>query len=174
MIMIRPIVLAFITLAVCTDCDVFKRPRQSEKINEQAEFSNDVFKIRVTAYAEQNAGFVGGAYYVFDSAPIGSNNWQRIVTVRHDDPIPIPHQQIRFVSDKVGYVFMIWTYAVTTDAGATWKVWDAFKDLPQLQDHPPIEGVRIESDGTGKMTFRDSKAAPDLHTKDYGNHWSVE
>src|SRR2546421_5602863 len=163
------ILVACITVSAIVCCGFLRRPRQSEKINEQAEFNNNIFRIRVTAYAEENAGFVGGAYYVFESAPAGSNDWGKIVTVRHDDPIPIPRQQIRFVSDKVAYVFMIWTYAVTTDGGSTWKVWDAFKDLPQLQDHPAIDEVQIKLDGTGRMTFKSSTVtAPELHTDDYG------
>ena len=50
-----------------------QRPRRGERVNEQWETSNKNFTIRVTAYAEENGGFVGGAYYVFQSSPAGSN-----------------------------------------------------------------------------------------------------
>src|SRR5712692_9423507 len=152
-------------IVAASSCDLFKRPRQSEKINERTEVSNNVFKIRVTAYAEENPGFIGGAYYVFESAPSSSNDWRKITTVRSDDPVPIPRQQIRFVSNLVGYVFMIWMYAVTTDGGVTWNVWNAFDELPQWRDHSAIDQIQINPDGTGSMSFRAS-GVPHLRTGD--------
>jgi hypothetical protein len=49
--------------------------------------------------------------------------------VRQDDDPKIPVDQVRYVGD-IGYVFMGFMYAVTTDAGKTWSVWSAEKDLP--------------------------------------------
>ncbi len=165
--------LVCISIVAAANCDFFKGPRQSNKINEQAEVSNNVFKVRVTAYAEENPGFVGGAYYVFESAPSSSNDWRKITTVHSDDPVPIPRQQIRFVSSHVGYAFMIWMYAITTDGGVTWNVWNAFDQLPQWRDHPAIDQVQIDSDGTGRMTFR-AAGVPQLRTTDYGKHWTAQ
>lgn len=36
---------------------------------------------------------------------------------RHDDRPLIPRNNIRFVNDQIGYIFMESMYAVTTDAG---------------------------------------------------------
>jgi hypothetical protein len=145
-------------------------------VNEQWETSNRTFKIRVTAYAEENGGFVGGAYYVFQSAKTDSDSWQEIMTVRHDDPVKIPREQVTFVSDQIGYAFMLYNYGVTVDGGATWFVWNAPKDLPHWRDtRANIEEIQILPDGTGRMRLRSStdQAAPELHTNDYGQHWNL-
>src|SRR4051812_39635760 len=75
------------------------------------------FRIRVDRHVERGPGFVAGAFFVFQSAPLDAEQWHPIMEVRHDDPVDIPTQQIRFVSSDVAYVFMCWEYAVTTDGG---------------------------------------------------------
>src|SRR5213080_998106 len=64
------------------------------------ETSNQRFRIRVDNHAEEHA-FLPGAYYVFRSAPAGSDSWRDIMTFRHDDPGPIRREQVRFVNDRV-------------------------------------------------------------------------
>jgi hypothetical protein len=77
-------------------------------------------------------------------------------------------------------VFMRWMYAVTTDAGSTWHVWNLEKDLPNWEccNYGVITGVFIEADGTGTMKFGAvqgrSGEVPKLHTQDYGRHWTPE
>ena len=83
-------------------------------VNESWDTSNNVFRIRVERHAKVNT-FVGGAYYVFQSAPPGSDSWQKILAFRHDDPNPIPRDQVRFVNAQVAFVFTRWMYAVTKD-----------------------------------------------------------
>ena len=58
--------------------------------------------IRVTAYAEDNGGFVPGAYYVFESSQRGASGWREVITFRHDEPNPIPRHQIVFLDNKIG------------------------------------------------------------------------
>jgi photosystem II stability/assembly factor-like uncharacterized protein len=145
-------------------------------IAETWETSNQTFKVRVDRHPEENA-FVGGAYYVFRSAPIGSNEWRGIMTFRHDDPVPVPRDQVRFVNDRVGYVFMGWMSAVTTDGGATWSVWSANKDLPnKCCNYGLIKDMHLQPDGTGVMILdpipKRPGEVPELKTKDYGRHWS--
>jgi hypothetical protein len=164
--------------ALLSGCDLFSKPRRSEKINERWETNNRIFKVRVTAYSEENGGFVGGAYYVFESADLGSDKWREIMTFRHDDPLPIPRDQVRFVSDKTANIFMGWMYAVTTDGGSNWSVWSAERDLPNWQccNYKLIQDVRIEQDGVGIMRLSPIPErrgeVPELHTKDFGQHWS--
>ncbi len=154
-------------------------PQRGKKVNETWEATNKNFKVNVTAYAEENGGFVAGAYYVFRSAVAGSDDWSEIMTFRHDDPVAIPREQVRFVNDEIGYVFMGWMYAVTTDGGSTWSVWSAEKDLPDWQccNYRLIQDVRIAPDGTGRMRLNPipqrQGEVPELHTTDYGRHWSV-
>jgi len=98
---------------------------------------------------------------------------------RHDDPDPIPRDQIRFVNESIGNAFMGWMYAVTTDKGASWSVWDAQQDLPKWQccNYRLVGDVKLEVDGTGAMRLNTipgrSGEAPELHTNDYGKHWYV-
>jgi len=147
-------------------------------VNESWNTSNNVFRIRVERHAEFNA-FVGGAYYVFQSAQAGSDSWQKVFTFRHDDPNPIPRDQVRFVNDQVGFVFMGWMYAVTTDGGASWSVWNAETDLPKgiCCNYGLIASVNLQPDGRGTMILdpipKRQGELPQLHTKDFGQHWNL-
>ncbi|MBK8316561.1 MAG: hypothetical protein IPL01_22115 [Acidobacteria bacterium] len=81
-------------------------------IAETWQTAKDTLQIRVDRHYEENGGFVAGAYYVFRSAPVGSNNWRDIMTFRHDDPIPIPRDNIRFVNGASRLFSQGWMYAV--------------------------------------------------------------
>jgi len=135
------------------------------------------FKFRVEAYDERNT-FVGGAYYDFRSAPISSENWQTIMTFRHDDPVPIPRKNVRFVNEEVAYAFMGWKYVITTDSGKTWSLWNAEKDLARWQccNYQLIKDVEVKRNGSGKMIMEPIPGRrgelPELHTTDFGRHWT--
>ncbi|MFL6230476.1 MAG: hypothetical protein ACJ741_17020 [Pyrinomonadaceae bacterium] len=167
-------------IAIAFGYDFFSRPQWEKKIIEAWETTNNTFKVSVTAYAQENGGFVGGAYYVFRSSAVDSTDWREIMTFRHDDPVAIPREQVHFVNKKIGYVFMGWQYGITIDSGFTWLVWSAEKDLPGWQccNYKLIQDVRIAPDGSGTMRLNPipqrSGEVPELHTKDYGRHWSVE
>ncbi len=153
-------------------------PSRIGAIAETWETSNGSFRIRVDAHLEENGGFVPGAYYVFWSAPPGSDRWSKVMTFRHDDPIPIRRNQVRFVNDQVAFAYMGWMFASTADAGATWSVWDARTDSPKwCCNYELIEDVRLEPDGTGTMTLKPVQnprgEKPELRTKDYGRHWGT-
>jgi hypothetical protein len=145
---------------------------------ESWETSGPTLQVRVDAHSEQNT-FVPGAYYVFRSAPKDSNAWHDVMTFRHDDPVAIPRDSVRFVDDRTAFVFMGWMYAVTTDGGANWSVWDAGHDLPNWQccNYGLITDVQLNADGTGTMALNPIKnrrgEVPLLRTKDFGRHWSV-
>jgi len=156
-----------------------QRPKRSNRINERWETRNGPVDIRVTAYGEDNAGMDAGAYYVFESRPAGTKEWIAFMNFRHDDPVAIPRSQIRFVGTRISYVFMGWTYAVTTDAGLTWSVWTAEKDLPNWHccNYRLIRDVTIAEDGQGVMRLnpiQDRGEVPELRTGDYGHHWRAE
>lgn len=135
--------------------------------------------IRVRIDAHHEVGFwIPGQYYVFATRLAGSSQWREIMTFRHDDPVPIPKNNVRFVSDQTAFVFMGWMYAVTTDGGATWTVWDAEADLPNWVccNYGLIADARIAPDGTGVMTLAPiphrSGEVPLLRTSDFGRHWN--
>jgi hypothetical protein len=148
------------------------RSRMSSRVIDQWETTNGNIDIRVKAFAEDGWGPVPGAYYVFESARHDSNNWQAIMTFRHDDPVPVPRDQIRFVNDRTAFVFMGWMYSVTTDGGANWSVWSAQEHIPEY-NYALIESVQLESSGYGVMRLDTSRSnnIPDLLTRDYGRHW---
>lgn len=149
------------------------------KVLEEWETANSTFRMRVTAYREK-ALINPGAYYVFQSAPIGSENWKEIMTLKFDDPVPIPREQVRFVDDRTGYGFMGEAYAVTTDSGQTWSLWNAEKELQnRVHVHSrSIEKVNIAADGTGTMHLYENPFQPGripiLRTQDHGRHWSLD
>jgi hypothetical protein len=99
------------------------------------------------------------------------------MTFRHDDPIPIRRNQVRFVNDRVAFAYMGWMCAATADGGATWSVWDARTDSKWCCSYELITDVRLESDGTGTMTLNPVQnptgEKPELHTKDFGRHWTA-
>ncbi len=142
------------------------------------EAANTKFRITITAHEE--GVWTGGAGYIFKAASVGSDNWREIMRFRHNDPVAIPRNQYSFINDQIGYVFMGWMYAVTTDAGSTWKVWNANEDLLNWEcyNHGLINDVSIAPDGTGKMKLNAVPGrrgeVPELHTKDYGQHWGPE
>jgi hypothetical protein len=174
-----PIAIALAAiLIVAANCSVLSGPRMGD-ITESFETSNHTFKLRVDRRAEVG-GFMAvldGAYYVFRSASVGSDNWHDIMTFRHDDPNPIPRDQVQFVNERVGFVFMGWMYAVSTDSGKTWSVWDAHRDLKShCCNYGLVQDVHLEPDGTGTMTLQvipDRGEVTKLRTNDYGRHWSV-
>jgi hypothetical protein len=174
-------VVLIVVALVMLFCSLYVLPTSRRgKVIESWRTGNDAFTIRVTAYSERlSLPGLGGAYYVFDSAQVGSDRWREVLTFIHDDPVTIPRDQIRLVNAQVGYVFMGWMYAVTTDGGTTWSVWNAEKDLPDWQccNYNLIKDVRVAADGTGRMTLNPISErrgeVPELHTRDYGRHWSV-
>lgn len=139
------------------------------------ETSNKTFKVRVTARTEKALVGMPGTLYTFQSAPIGSDDWQEVLTFRHDDDPEIPRDQIRFLNEQVGYLFMGWMYAVTTNGGRTWSVWDAAKELPQWRtNYRLIKDVSLQADGSGTMALNELEPQPgraELVTSDHGYHW---
>lgn len=168
--------LVLLVLAVSGCYLVFDQPHRGAVI-EQWQSENKRFRVRVTAFEEKGAN-VNGAYYRFEGASSGSDDWREIMTFRHDDDPKIPRDQVRFVNDEIGYVFMGWMYAVTTDAGKSWSVWSAEKDLPDWQccNYKLINDVTMGSDGRGVMRLSPSEGrrgeVAELRTNDYGRHWT--
>jgi len=174
----RIVIALAAALTLAAGCRSVSGPRMGGVV-ESWETSNQTFKLRVDSHKEEGGfGPVSGDYYVFRSAPSVSDAWHDIMTFRHDDPVPIPRDQVRFVNDRVGYVFMGWMYAVTTDGGATWSVWNAEKDLPTWDccNYRLIGSVNIEAGGTGTMALNPipqrQGEVPRLSTKDFGRHWN--
>lgn len=166
------ITTALVVAIALTGC---RRSSESGKVYETWEASNDRFTVRAKA-SEDRSQALGGSYFVYESAPRGNDHWKQIMEFRHDDPIKIPHESIRFVGDRIGYVFLGWKYAVTSDGGQTWTNWSAESDLPNWKccNYGLISEVELSAQGRGKMTLHTipGRNEPDiLQTEDYGKHW---
>ena len=155
---------------------------REEKYNlETQEVTGPTDKITVTAYNTHNVD-PPGRYYTFSyhEAKDNDQDGRVIFNFRQDEAIPPPINQVRFITDDAVYVYMGWMYSVTTDAGKTWRLWDAEKDLPGWKCCDPglIRDVSISTEGTGIMTLRPDSGQPEkllyLRTNDFGLHWVVQ
>jgi hypothetical protein len=163
-----------VVIAIALVCGCFGCASRRGSLVDRWETANRQFKIRVTQYQGKRwFGGLPGYYYVFESAVAGSGSWHEIMTARTDDPVPIPHEQVHLVNDRIGYLFMSQTYAVTMDGGLTWSTWNTTKTYADTY----IKEVRVVSDGTGIMTFypnpTNGQEAHELHTNDFGRTWHV-
>ena len=113
------IFLAVFVMASCT------RPAPAKHPAEVAEIPGTLFTVRISEFPEDHGGLVAGAYYRFESLPSGGKTWVSAMEFRHDDAVPIPRQDVRFLTPRSAIAFMGWKYAVTTDGGNHWHVWNA-------------------------------------------------
>src|SRR6266851_10444819 len=70
--------------------------QRGDRVIRAWETANKTFKIRVNEYDEQRSIVLPHYYYRFEGAGIESNGWQEIMTVRTDEDIEIPKDQVRF------------------------------------------------------------------------------
>jgi len=80
------------------------RPKMGN-VAEAWQAENQNFRLQVEMRHERFCPLLCGAYYTFQYAPVGSDNWREMFTVHHDDPNPIPRENMRFVNSQIGYVF---------------------------------------------------------------------
>ena len=153
---------------------------RSKTVLETWEASSYGITVRAIAYELKDVD-PPGIYYTFESPEEGSDSWRVIMTFRRDEQIPIPRDQVRFVDDKIAYIFMGPMYAVTINGGHTWSVWDAERDFPGGEEccsEAIIQEVSLKPNGEGVMTLRpnmaDNTNIINLYTKEYGKHWKIE
>ncbi len=157
--------------------EILKSPYKAE-IVETWETQNTPFRIRINKHIERG-GFMpvlGGAYYVFQSESGScSDQWREITTIRFDDPIDIPRDQVRFANERVAYVFMLGMYAVTKDGGASWNIYDIDDYLSRDKGCLSIEDLRIDANGTGEVKLKGytgkTASFKMLETTDFRKRW---
>ena len=104
------------------------------------------------------------------------------MTYRFDDPIELRSEYIHIVNENTAYIFIIDRYAVTTDSGKTWKIWNAEKDLTDWkrgEDEYPnwakIDEINLGENGNGKMKLERINGKKglikELHTDNFGKTW---
>lgn len=154
-------------------------PRPGRLI-ETWEASNGTFGIRVSLLEEGNPAhlFEKGLHYRFESAPGGTSDWRLITSAYSSRRVKLPRDQVRFVNPRCAFVFMQWWLASTTDAGATWSVWDVPAHLGGRVHYRQdlVRSVEIGPDGRGRMLLSGDATSDGreltLHTRDYGRTWS--
>jgi photosystem II stability/assembly factor-like uncharacterized protein len=148
-------------------------PRRGNPI-ESYEATNNHFKIKITAYVEEGV-YLLGTYYRYSSSKANEDDWQEFMVFRHDDRPEVPRDQVRFVNDRVGYVFIGGQFAASTDAGETWNIWDAKRVLVNKK-YGPIKDVEMTGDGRGEMTISPIEKGEEeikLKTSNNGREWKV-
>ena len=154
-------------------------PRPAARPYEVVEVTGSAFTVRLSAFDEENGWPVPGAYYRFESLLHDGKGSVLAMEFRHDDPVPLPSQNVRFVTGDFAYLFMGWKYAVTTDRGKSWTVWNAESDLPNWEccNYKLISNVEIKNDGIGKMSLKPIAGrrgeVNQLFTSDFGRHWAI-
>ena len=170
-------VLAILIVKFVPMPEVFKSPYKAEVV-ETWETQNTPFRVRVDKHIERGgfAGVLNGAYYVFQSeSGKNSNQWREVMTLRDDDPNDILREQVRFAGNRVGYFFMNSDYAVTNDAGESWRIFKICEFLPSNEPCKGITDLRIDADGRGEVKIYSSAKYKDnlkiLQTTDFGRSW---
>lgn len=142
------------------------------------ETQNDAFKVKISAHHEMGI-FMPGAFFVFESAPINSNDWRTFLEYRGDDPIPISRERFHFVNDRTAYFYGYENFVATIDAGQNWSQWK-----PNLPDSRGriyqwgIKEAKIDADGKGKMTLErydeqaNKRISTEVFTENYGQNWN--
>jgi hypothetical protein len=143
------------------------------------ETANSSLKVRITALYEEGV-FLPGAYFVCESAPVGSDRWREFIYIRTDDAFPIRREQFRFVGEQTAYFYMAYDFVVTLDGGRTWKAWKPL--FPQSNGEPlywAIREAKVEADGTGSAKVecydkqKKARVELEIRTRDFGQSWSV-
>jgi len=163
------ILVALVTLGGCGTS--FKK----EDVFSTEQRDNASFSLKITAYRERRSfgQVLGGAYYVFEAKKRDEPNWNRFLVIAYDDPEPIDKKSIALIDEKTGYTFMHRKFAVTTDAGKSWSLWDISK-IGSLKDDRScwIDQVSINENGNGAMEVKCNKSVTALSTKDFGVTWT--
>jgi len=140
---------------------------------------NGVFEVRVTAFQEDRSfgrAFAGADYH-FEVRTPGAG-WRKIMEFHHDDQVAVGKNQVRFVNERVAYVFIGWLYAVTTDAGQTWHIWDANNSGilgTERIGYDGIQSIKLDTEGRGRMLLNviGRQDRIELTTEDFGITWGL-
>ena len=139
-------------------------------------FNGPTCKVRITSYSRVFL-MSSGPVYKFESRPVGSSQWREFLSFEQDDLIDIGPEWVKFVDNNVAFVYIGWMFAVSTDGGHQWSVWNGSRDehLRDELNYKLIESVAINLDGSGEMLLKLSSMPSDryrLTTVDYGKNWS--
>ena len=177
--------LAALALGAMGVTACFSPPRPG-KLREQWERSNGTARIRGEVYDE---GDTAHRLAIFDerrchlslrSPRPGSDTWREIGSAYFAPCDADIKSRVRFVNDRVAYVFFQWWTTVTVNGGESWHFWDVAAHLPgqAYSSTGLIEDVSVKPDGTGTMSLNPvgtvGRQRLILHTADFGQEWKLE
>ncbi len=163
--MILPV---FCMIAILSACH-----RQDQPDLQRWQTTNSVFNIRIVERQEKRFPLSRFCYY-FQSTAKDSDQWHEAMTECTDDDISIPHDQVRFINGQMAYVFMVYKYAITTDGGNSWTVWDVNDAGNKYSRQLFIKEADVSVDGSGTLILAsrsDVTQTTRLHTTDFGHSW---
>ena len=167
-----------ILFAMCLVAFVFGCNSQDNVVLDRWETSKRPLAIRVTEYQEKHFP-LSKFRYVFEGKSQNSDQWTVIMTNITDDDVPIPRDQVRFISNQAAYMFMSDKYAVTTNGGLSWFIWKAEDGLSQMK-YPGqffIKEATVNEDGRGALVLVSHAShtpAVQFRTGDFGHSWKAE
>jgi hypothetical protein len=152
-------------------------PSASKKVIRTWKPSHKSIKIRAIVYEIPSVN-PSRTYYSFQSPEEGSDYWRTVLTFQQEGDILAASDHVRFVNDKIAYIFIGFLFAVTTDGGETWSTWDAGRDLEGIKcfEESRIQEVNIAPNGEGVLFLRSlgTNSVRTLHTKDFGKQWVAQ
>jgi len=134
---------------------------------------NGTFKVRLVADLE-----TGDYRFLFTTE--GRDSWKEFMALQLGYSSTIPYKRVVFVDEQIVYVSIERLFAVTTDGGKNWNLWDSHKDFPKgyTYNQGIIEWLEIKADGTGQMLIWENGIFKNgnwrLATKDYGKNWDFK
>lgn len=181
-----------ISVACSTEWDspnrrLFCYPARSGEQLGTFEKTNNTFTIRTVVFREKTFvgfTFIPGPHYIFETKGQGDEDWREFLAFRHDylDPIDedrskFVDDRVEFVSDRLAFVYMGRMYAVTTDAGRSWTLWDGidYRFPKGRMGYDGIQGIELLTNGVGVMNVNliGTDEHLGLHTENYGVNWLV-
>lgn len=149
--------------------------RRKGELLENQNVAVGAVNVRISLYNERYLLPSGGGRYFIEIAKKETNEWRELVYFRLDEAYPLPTNNIRAINEQTCFIFLGWTYLVTTDGGESWNKWDAPKyfSSPNCCKYFFIKEVVISTNGSGKM-FLDSDADQPkiIYTQDFGISWN--
>jgi hypothetical protein len=131
-------------------------PRPGE-LREQWEQGNERFRVRVQVFDEGNKAhlFEPGCHLRIASAQAGSDAWRRFGNAYFSKCDQRFKDRVRFVNERVGYVFMQWWYTVTVDGAGAGRHGTCPRTCRAGRStaRSSFDDVSIKPDGTGTMTL---------------------
>jgi hypothetical protein len=159
---IRNVILVIFVIAGNFACEIARKPDKTI-VRE-----NGNFAVRIKAFIQDPEIGVAGVDNVIEAKTADSLYWSTIMEVSHDDPdILFDDNNIILPSPSIGFVYLVRNYALSLDAGTTWKS----AELKAVDPSCLIDSVAITEIGGGEMSLKCNRRLSKLYSSDFGFSW---